>query len=61
MFFPNPVGNTAIESALIWAVDGTVCRAEHALYHVFCCLRMQIMRCCHHSVSIARSRLMTEK
>ena len=41
------MGNTAIESflfsALIWAVDGTVCPAEYALYHVCCCLRMQII------------------
>jgi hypothetical protein len=54
-------------SALIWAVDGTVCPAEYALY-LCCCLRMQIiwhaalssshhaMRVCHHSFSIARSR-----
>ena len=69
MLFPKPVGNTAIESFLSntfciisLAVDGTVCPAEYALYHVCCGLRMQIiwraalssshhaMCCCHHSV-----------
>ena len=48
----------------------TVCPAEYALYHVCCCLRMEIIwhaalnsshHCCHHSVSIVRSRLMAEK
>ena len=70
LFFPTHF--VLFPSALIWAViDGTVCPAEYALYHVCCCLRMQIiwhsalssshhaMCCCHHSVSIARSRLMT--
>jgi hypothetical protein len=80
MLFPKPMGNTAIESflsntlvlfpsALIWAVDGTVCPAEYTLYGLVCCLCMQIiwhaalssshhaMHCCHHLVSISRSRL----
>jgi hypothetical protein len=67
LFFPTHF--LLFPSALIWAVDGTVCPAEYALYHACCCLRMQIiwhtalscshhsMCCCHHSVSIARSRL----
>ena len=71
LFFPTHF--VLFPSALIWTVDGTVCPAEYALYHVCCCLRMQIiwhaalssshhaMRCCHHSVSTARSRLMAEK
>ena len=67
LFFPTHF--VLFPSALIWSVDGTVCPAEYVLYHVCCCLhvRMQIiwhaalssfhhaMRCCHHSVSIARS------
>ena len=71
LFFPTHF--VLFPSVLIGAIDGTVCPAEYPLYHVCCCLRMQIiwraalssshhaMRCCHHSVSIARSRLMAEK
>jgi hypothetical protein len=71
--FTFPTHFVLFPSALIGPIDGTVCPAEYALYHVCCCLRMQIiwraalssshhaMCCCHHSVSIARSRLMVEK
>jgi hypothetical protein len=39
LFFPTHF--VLFPSALIWAVDGTVCPAEYALYHVCCCcLRM---------------------
>ena len=68
MLFPKPLNLffpthfVLFPSALIGAIDGTVCPAEYALYHVCCCLRMQIiwraalssshhaMRCCRHSV-----------
>ena len=72
LFFPTHF--VLFPSALIWAVDGTVCPAEYALYHLPCDLYVVVlciqiiwrtalssshhaMRCCHHSVSIARSRL----
>ena len=75
LFFPTHL--VLFPFVLIWAVDGTVlsCRIRFISSSVWfvCYLRMQIiwhtalssshhaMRCCHHSVSIARSRLMAEK
>ena len=43
LFFPTH--SVLFPSALIWAVDGTVCPAEYALYHLPCDLYVVVYVC----------------